>query len=163
MTSFGPVIWKGWAPRTSSKEAAPVPMLCQSVFSVRPTSGKMNCSIGTSSSLAMSPVEIGGCRKDTFLGLVVGDRVAEVSDRSARGTHVDFRQLPVVAAEGSKSQSPNVSKSPQDQNTEGKHNLTRLERHDSQSVSYFTVPPRAHPSIGSQSGSATPVLTQVRF
>jgi hypothetical protein len=30
----------------------------------------------------------------------------------------------------------------------------------SQSVSYFTVPPRAHPSTGSQSGSATPVLTQ---
>ena len=27
----------------------------------------------------------------------------------------------------------------------------------SQSVSYFTVPPRAHPSTGSQSGSATPV------
>ena len=26
----------------------------------------------------------------------------------------------------------------------------------SQSVSYFTVPPRAHPSTGSQSGSATP-------
>ena len=25
----------------------------------------------------------------------------------------------------------------------------------SQSVSYFTVPPRAHPSTGSQSGSAT--------
>ena len=33
---------------------------------------------------------------------------------------------------------------------------------DSQSVSYFTVPPRAHPSTGSQSGSAAPVLTQVR-
>ena len=31
----------------------------------------------------------------------------------------------------------------------------------SQSVSYFTVPPRAHPSTGSQSGSATPGLTQV--
>ena len=31
----------------------------------------------------------------------------------------------------------------------------------SQSVSYFTVPPRAHPSTGSQSGSAAPVLTQV--
>ena len=30
-----------------------------------------------------------------------------------------------------------------------------------QSVSYFTVPPRAHPSTGSQSGSATPGLTQV--
>ena len=30
----------------------------------------------------------------------------------------------------------------------------------SQSVSYFTVPPRAHPSTGSQSGSAAPVLTQ---
>ena len=33
----------------------------------------------------------------------------------------------------------------------------------SQSVSYFTVPPlppRAHPSTGSQSGSATPGLTQ---
>ena len=29
----------------------------------------------------------------------------------------------------------------------------------SQSVSYFTVPPRAHPSTGSQSGSATPGLT----
>ena len=29
------------------------------------------------------------------------------------------------------------------------------------SVSYFTVPPRAHPSTGSQSGSAAPVLTQV--
>ena len=28
----------------------------------------------------------------------------------------------------------------------------------SQSVSYFTVPPRAHPSTGSQSGSATPGL-----
>ena len=34
-------------------------------------------------------------------------------------------------------------------------------RHVSQSVSYFTVPPRAHPSTGSQSGSATPGLTQV--
>ena len=31
----------------------------------------------------------------------------------------------------------------------------------SQSVSYFTVPPRAHPSTGSQSGSAAPGLTQV--
>ena len=31
----------------------------------------------------------------------------------------------------------------------------------SQSVSYFTVPPRAHPSTGSQSGSATPGQTQV--
>ena len=31
----------------------------------------------------------------------------------------------------------------------------------SQSVGYFTVPPRAHPSTGSQSGSATPGLTQV--
>ena len=31
----------------------------------------------------------------------------------------------------------------------------------SQSVSFFTVPPRAHPSTGSQSGSATPGLTQV--
>ena len=31
----------------------------------------------------------------------------------------------------------------------------------SQSVSDFTVPPRAHPSTGSQSGSATPgLLTQ---
>ena len=30
--------------------------------------------------------------------------------------------------------------------------------HVSQSVSYFTVPPRAHPSTGSQSGSATPGL-----
>ena len=30
----------------------------------------------------------------------------------------------------------------------------------SQSVSYFTVPPHAHPSTGSQSGSATPGLTQ---
>ena len=30
----------------------------------------------------------------------------------------------------------------------------------SQSVSYFTVPPRAHPSTGSQSGSTAPVLTQ---
>ena len=30
----------------------------------------------------------------------------------------------------------------------------------SQSVSYFTVPPRAHPSTGSQSGSATPGRTQ---
>ena len=29
----------------------------------------------------------------------------------------------------------------------------------SQTVSYFTVPPRAHPSTGSQSGSATPGLT----
>ena len=29
---------------------------------------------------------------------------------------------------------------------------------DSQPVSYFTVPPRAHPSTGSQSGSATPGL-----
>ena len=35
----------------------------------------------------------------------------------------------------------------------------------SQSVSYFTVPPRAHPSTGSQSGSATrtPGLTQVQY
>ena len=31
----------------------------------------------------------------------------------------------------------------------------------SQSVSYFTVPPRSHPSTGSQSGSTAPVLTQV--
>ena len=31
----------------------------------------------------------------------------------------------------------------------------------SQSVSYFTVPPRAHPSTGSQSGSATPGLHEV--
>ena len=31
----------------------------------------------------------------------------------------------------------------------------------SQSVSYFTVPPRAHPSTGLQSGSATPGRTQV--
>ena len=31
----------------------------------------------------------------------------------------------------------------------------------SQSVSFFTVPPRAHPSTGSQSGSATPGQTQV--
>ena len=31
----------------------------------------------------------------------------------------------------------------------------------SQSVSYFTIPPRAHPSTGSQSGSAAPDLTQV--
>ena len=31
----------------------------------------------------------------------------------------------------------------------------------SQSVSYFTVPPRAHPSTGSQSSSATPGRTQV--
>ena len=31
----------------------------------------------------------------------------------------------------------------------------------SQTVSYFTVPPRANPSTGSQSGSAAPVLTQV--
>ena len=31
----------------------------------------------------------------------------------------------------------------------------------SQSVSFFTVPPRARPSTGSQSGSATPGLTQV--
>ena len=31
----------------------------------------------------------------------------------------------------------------------------------SQSVSYFTVPPRAQPSTGSQSGSAAPGLTQV--
>ena len=31
----------------------------------------------------------------------------------------------------------------------------------SQSGSYFTVPPRAHPSTGSQSGSATPGRTQV--
>ena len=31
----------------------------------------------------------------------------------------------------------------------------------SQSVSYFTDPPRAHPSTGSQSGSATPGPTQV--
>ena len=31
----------------------------------------------------------------------------------------------------------------------------------SQSVRYFTVPPRAHPSAGSQSGSAAPGLTQV--
>ena len=30
----------------------------------------------------------------------------------------------------------------------------------SQSVSFFTVPHRAHPSTGSQSGSATPGLTQ---
>ena len=34
----------------------------------------------------------------------------------------------------------------------------------SQSVSYFTVPPRAHPSTGSQSGSATPsIRIQVSF
>ena len=31
----------------------------------------------------------------------------------------------------------------------------RLRLRFSQSVSYFTVPPRAHPSAGSQSGSAT--------
>ena len=31
----------------------------------------------------------------------------------------------------------------------------------SQSVSYFTVPPRAHPSTGSQSGSATPGLCSI--
>ena len=31
----------------------------------------------------------------------------------------------------------------------------------SQSVIFFTVPPRAHPSTGSQSGSAAPGLTQV--
>ena len=31
----------------------------------------------------------------------------------------------------------------------------------SQSVSYFTVPPRAHPSTGSQSDSAAPVQPQV--
>ena len=37
---------------------------------------------------------------------------------------------------------------------------TRPKKH-SQSVSYFTVPPRAHPSTGSQSGSATPGRTQV--
>jgi len=38
----------------------------------------------------MSTVEIGGCRKDTFLGLSVGDRVstrvAVVSDRAARAS-----------------------------------------------------------------------------
>ena len=38
----------------------------------------------------------------------------------------------------------------------------RLSRYTaSQSVSYFTVPPRAHPSTSSQSGSAAPGLTQV--
>ena len=39
----------------------------------------------------------------------------------------------------------------------------RLETGRTQSVSssYFTVPPRAHPSTGSQSGSATLGLTQV--
>ena len=36
-----------------------------------------------------------------------------------------------------------------------------LRSSQSRSVSYFTVPPRAHPSTGSQSGSATPGLTQV--
>lgn len=80
---------EGLGPADFVKVGCSVPMLCQSVFSVRPTSGKMNCSIGTSSSLAMSTVEIGGCRKDTFLGLSVGDRVstrvAVVSDRAARG------------------------------------------------------------------------------
>ena len=36
----------------------------------------------------------------------------------------------------------------------------RVVQHVSQSVRYFTVPPRAHPT-GSQSGSAAPGLTQV--
>ena len=35
-----------------------------------------------------------------------------------------------------------------------------VNREVSQSVSYFTVPPRVHPSTGSQSGSAAPGLTQ---
>ena len=38
---------------------------------------------------------------------------------------------------------------------------SKVREEDSQSVSYFTVPPRAHPSTGSQSGSATPGRTQV--
>ena len=37
----------------------------------------------------------------------------------------------------------------------------RAEHRQFSSVSYFTVPPSAHPSTGSQSGSATPGLTQV--
>ena len=41
------------------------------------------------------------------------------------------------------------------------HNKNTDGQSVSQSVSYFTVPPRAHPSTGSQSGSATPGLTQV--
>ena len=36
-----------------------------------------------------------------------------------------------------------------------------LEDLSSVRFSYFTVPPRAHPSTGSQSGSAAPDLTQV--
>jgi hypothetical protein len=42
-----------------------------------------------------------------------------------------------------------------------KHTTRTLSGPPSQSVSFFTVPPRAHPSTGSQSGSATPGLTQV--
>ena len=37
----------------------------------------------------------------------------------------------------------------------------RAKKPGGQSVSCFTVPPRAHPSTGSQSGTAAPVLTQV--
>ena len=43
----------------------------------------------------------------------------------------------------------------------GAHRVQNERQSVSQSVSYFTVPPRAHPSTGSQSGSATPGLTQV--
>ena len=43
----------------------------------------------------------------------------------------------------------------------GAEGFTSLVESVSQSVSYFTVPPRAHTSTGSQSGSATPGLTQV--
>ena len=54
--------------------------------------------------------------------------------------------------------------------TDEPHNHPKFQTHQptavgrgpvSQSVSYFTVPPRAHPSTGSQSGSATPGRTQV--
>ena len=45
---------------------------------------------------------------------------------------------------------------------DGPRAFSFMERFQSvKSVSYFTVPPRAHPSTGSQSGSATPGLTQV--
>ena len=43
------------------------------------------------------------------------------------------------------------------------NSCAQVHRSDSQSVSYFTVPPRAHPSTGSQSGSAAPGLTQVLY
>ena len=40
----------------------------------------------------------------------------------------------------------------------GSYDTIEETRTVSQSVSYFTVPPRAHPSTGSQSGSAAPGL-----